>query len=393
MLTRGAPIPEARVEHRPIELADDGYALVANLQACHPDQYSTLVRLLPPDDDAGGDAGNGRRDFDASRLRMSMAVRCGSSAAGAVLGGVRRSGLRATRGVASPIAAAGRDDHRIAPSAGVLVRHRPEASARAAPGRYLIARAALDSAARGGAASADRSGVLGDRTLEQHVYRVPRHARQAAVRHALRIAGRSRRRRVDTTVAELGIACEACHGPAAITRAPTAIRCAATVCTSPAARDPTIVQPDAPEAAALIAGVRPVSRHLGVLRWRRGAPGQFGRAAVPARRRAGEHTLRGAADRQRRLAADEGASRRRCRLHPRFVLGRRHGSRLGTRIQRPDRVAVLQGRASRRAARTLSCFSCHTMHKPASDPRPRQRVGGRSARRRHGRQRGVPAVS
>ena len=86
---------------------------------------------------------------------------------------------------------------------------------------------------------------------------------------------------------------------------------------------------DAARPAALVAGVRPVPRRLGVLRCRRRAPGQQRGAAVSPRRRAVEDALRRATDAQPRRADDAGVARGRSGLRERLVLAGRNGPRLG----------------------------------------------------------------
>ena len=92
------------------------------------------------------------------------------------------------------------------------------------------------------------------------------------------------------------------------------------------------------------------------------------RAAVPSRRRAGRHALRRAADRERRLAgdaallADDSGFIRDSFWSDGKV--RVSGREYNGLIESPCFVNATD------AARTLSCFSCHTMHKTADDPRP-----------------------
>ncbi len=146
------------------------------------------------------------------------------------------------------------------------------------PGAYLIAEQRWIPRRVGGAASAGRTALLGDRALEQHLYRLPHDERQARVRHAVRIAADRHAGRRYAGSTEFGIACEACHGPstghAAANRSP--IRRYVSAPDRPRRSDDRAA--DAARSAALVAGVRPVPRHLGVLRRRRRAAGQQRRA-------------------------------------------------------------------------------------------------------------------
>ncbi len=157
--------------------------------------------------------------------------------------------------------------------------------------------------------------VLGDRALEQHLYRLPRHARQAGVRHAVRVrsardaGGPDDRRRVRDRLRVVPRPGEA-HVRANAESAPP-LRLHLT-----GASTRRTVQPTRLDRDTLLAGLRSVPRHVGVLRRRRRAAANSRRPALPSRRRALGDALRRAANRQRR-------SRRRCRrcspTIPRFI--------------------------------------------------------------------------
>ena len=181
------------------------------------------------------------------------------------------------------------------------------------PGAYLIAEQRWIPRAPAVLHPPARTGVLRDGPLEQHLYRLPRHERQAASSTRRSDRSRSRRRSSTRRVAEFGIACEACHGPSTehARRQPQSAAPLRVASDRPRRCDHRAA--DAARPAALVAGLRPVPRRLGVLRCRRRAPGKQRGAAVSARRRAVEDAVRRAADAQCRLADDEGAARGRSR--------------------------------------------------------------------------------
>ena len=195
------------------------YVLVRDVQGLSSRQYSTwhgsyhrtMTQVATPE--------TVRADFDGVTVAGVHGRRCADAPRRRVLGRVRRSGLERRAGAAS----AGSNGQVVM----ITGSHHQQVYWYATgtnrllgqlPGVYLIRRTALDSAPRRGPASADRSSLLRDRPLEQHLHRVPRDARQAGVRDAVWSRSRSTAQVVDTTVAEFGIACEACHGPSARTR-------------------------------------------------------------------------------------------------------------------------------------------------------------------------------
>ena len=63
VLSREPARPEPSITERPIQVADDGYVVVADLQGLPSRSVQHLVRLLPPHDDAGGDAADRAREL------------------------------------------------------------------------------------------------------------------------------------------------------------------------------------------------------------------------------------------------------------------------------------------------------------------------------------------
>ncbi len=134
----------------------------------------------------------------------------------------------------------------------------------------------------------------------------------------------------DTQVGEFGIACEACHGPAAehARQNRNPMRRYWQYLTGKADRS-AIVQPAAVESGALVAGLRPVSRRVGVLRSGSGTPGELDRAAVPSRRRAPRNARRRATHEEPGFADRTRHSRRIPRVPERFILVGWHDSSVG----------------------------------------------------------------
>ena len=56
-------VPERQITYRPIQAEDDGYVSSNTCRACHPAQYESVARVVPPHDDAGRHAGDRPRRF------------------------------------------------------------------------------------------------------------------------------------------------------------------------------------------------------------------------------------------------------------------------------------------------------------------------------------------
>ena len=84
------------------------------------------------------------------------------------------------------------------------------------PGAYLIAEKRWIPRRAAVLHPPTRTAVLGNRPLEQHVYRVPRHHGRPSSTHRSD-RSRSTRRSSTRRRSEFGIACEACHGPSGST--------------------------------------------------------------------------------------------------------------------------------------------------------------------------------
>ena len=178
---------------------------------------------------------------------------------------------------------------------------------------------------------------------------------------------------VDSRVTEFGIACEACHGPstghAAANRSP--IRRYASHLTGRG--DPTTVLPTRldPRRSSEVCG-----QCHGVWEFYDAAgERQANSAGLPYRPGDELTKTRFLAQPTRNLrgADDAGAAQRRPGVRERLVLAGRHGSRVGPRIQRPDRIALLQGRARSKANAQLLLVSRDA---PAGRRHPRRRRSG-----------------
>ena len=318
--------------------------LVETVPGLSSGSVRVVARVVPPDDDAGGDARHGRAPTStASPSPTSTAGRCARAPGPRVLGRVRRSRLRpASAGAAPRIERRGRDDHRLAPSADLLVRDRPQPAARTAAGAYLIAEQRW--IPRRMAVLHPPSEPLFSETGHWNSTCIACHAtqRQARVRHAVRIAAdRHAGRRDDGRRARHRLRGVPRAGRRSM-RARTAIRCAATAAPD-RPRRPDHRPADAARSAALVAGLRPVPRHLGVLRRSRRAarPTRAGLPYPPGdeltkTRFVAQPTRNGDAPTMQALLADDPG------LRQRLVLAGRDGSRVGPRVQRPDRVALLR---------------------------------------------------
>ena len=130
-----------------------------------------------------------------------------------------------------PHQAADRDDHRVAPSAGVLVPTGQDRLLGQLPGMYLIAERRWIPRRAGFLRPPTRPD--GSETGRWNAVCINCHATHGkrAARRAVRLGSHCDRQVADTTVAEFGIACEACHGPSEqhVRREPQS-RCGATGC-------------------------------------------------------------------------------------------------------------------------------------------------------------------
>ena len=195
---------------------------------------------------------------------------------------------------------------------------------------------------------------------------------------------------VDTTAVEFGIACESCQGPPA--EHVRANRSPVRRYTLHLQRraDSTIVQPLRLDARRSSEVCGQCHGAVGVLRRGRRARGERERTAVSPRRRADGEPLHRSAVSEHRLADDEALLEQ----DPNFVsdifwsdgMVRATGREYNGLIDSPCYKNATD------EARTLSCFSCHAMHRRADDARPIGRMGGRSAEAGSAGQRRVPAV-
>ena len=197
---------------------------------------------------------------------------------------------------------------------------------------------------------------------------------------------------VDTTVAEFGIACEACHGPGErhVRANRNPLRRYGLHLTGSARSDHRPAR--APEPAAVVAGVRPVPRHLGVLRSRR-ASGRRTREGCPYR--PGDELTKTRFVAQPTVNADSPTMKALLADDPGFIrdsfwsdgMVRVSGREYNGLIDSPCFKDAPAGHPER----TLLLLVPHDAQAGRRSA-PLERVGRRSARGGHGRQRRVPAV-
>ena len=155
--------------------------------------------------------------------------------------------------------------------------------------------------------------------------------------------------------------------------------------------DPTIVQPMRLTAGALVAGLRPVplrsgslpTRRASATRTRAGSPIGPATTSPPRASSSSRPSNLESPTMKAFLEADAGFIRD-------IFWSDGMVRATGPRVQRPVESPCFKNATDE--ARTMSCFSCHTMHKTADDRARDRRVGRRSARAARARQRRVPAV-
>ena len=282
--TRGRPASTSAVRR---------LRLVFVLPRLPPGPVRVVARVLPPNDDAGRDAGNRRGQLRRRHRRQCPGV---ADAAGATRPAIvgrfrrpRRRGKGSGTGVGLSSTPADRstsgDDHRIPQPADLLVRDGKQPRARAAPGHLVDGGPAVDPTPRGGHASARAVAHVRNRQLEWRLRRLPYDQRSASTRHTVRVAAdpHASRRHTRRGVRHL------------VRGVPWAGRAAPPRQPQPAAPvRPPPHRPrrfhgraaDAPESASVVAGLRAVPLLLGVLQSAERAASQRARAALPARGRA-----------------------------------------------------------------------------------------------------------
>ena len=358
-------VPEARITDRPVQIADEGYVSSSRCQACHPSQYAswygsfhrTMTQVATPE--------TVRADFDGVQID-------GVPGSPIVLG--RESG-RFWADFGDPdwtgaVEARPRIRREIVMITGshyqqvywyrtgrTRVLGQLPATYLIADQRWIPRDAALLHPAL------DRPG---SETGRWNAVCVNCHA-TAGKRRFEAPDGPAGEIAADTHVAEFGIACEACHGPAANhARAnENPLRRYGQYFAS--ARDPTIVQPATlePARSSQVCGqCHAVWEHFDTADERRA--NAAGTAYRPGDDLADTRFI---VQPTRNMTAL--TMRRLLEAYPGYV-GDSFWSDGMVRVSGREYNGLIDSPCFANAvdpARTLTCFSCHTMHKPAEDPR------------------------
>ncbi len=360
-------VPEATVEHRPIEVPEDGYVSSDTCQACHPSQYATwrgsfhrtMTQVATPQavradfDEVVVDAVHGRpmrlerrgeefwAEFDDPGWEGDPRERPRITRQVVLITGSHHQNIYwyATghdRALNVLPAVYLLDEQRWTPRNAVVL---------APPGQGV---AMLDG---------HWNAVCIDCHTTHGKTRFDTPFRSESIRDQA----------VDTTVAELGIACEACHGPAAAHVAANRNPWRRYALHAGGAPDPTIVEPTRldPQLSSQVcgqchsiwefpdtAGERAAS--AGGLPYRPGDELRTTRFIAQPR-------VNGRSEAMRTLVAAD----------PDFVRGSFWADGL-VRVSGREYNGLVDSPCFTDATtpeRTLSCFSCHTMHKTPEDPR------------------------
>ena len=363
----GPVVPEAVVAHRPIEVGEDGYVSSATCRSCHPSQYATwhgsfhrtMTQVATPE--------SVRADFDqvvvdAVHGRPMQLERRGDEFWAEFddpgWEGDPRDRPRITRQVVMITGSHHQNIYWYATG--------HDRALNVLPGVYLLdeerwtPRNAVVLAPPG-------QGVA---MLDGHwnAICIDCHTTHGKTRFDTPFLSEPiREQAVDTTVAELGIACEACHGPAETHLAANRNPVRRYALHASDAADPTIVEPTRldPQRSSQVcgqchsiwefpdtAGERAAS--AGGLPYR---PGDELRAT----RFVAQPRVNGRSAAMRTLVAAD----------PDFVRGSFWADGL-VRVSGREYNGLIDSPCFADATtpeRTLTCFSCHTMHKTAEDPR------------------------
>ena len=237
-------VPEAVVAHRPIEVGEDGYVSSATCRSCHPSQYATwhgsfhrtMTQVATPE--------SVRADFDqvvvdAVHGRPMRLERRGDEFWAEFddpgWEGDPRDRPRITRQVVMITGSHHQNIYWYATG--------HDRALNVLPGVYLLDRGALDAPQTPSCWPPPGQGVA---MLDGHwnAICIDCHTTHGKTRFDTPFLSEPiREQAVDTTVAELGIACEACHGPAETHLAANRNPVRRYALHASDAADPTIVEP------------------------------------------------------------------------------------------------------------------------------------------------------
>jgi hypothetical protein len=364
------PRPEHAVANRPIQVAADGYTSSKSCQACHPDQYNTwyasyhrtMTQVATPE--------TARANFD-----------------GVTVAGVHGRPMTLTRRGTELRAEFDDPDSSVVPEQRSRIE-RPVVMITGShhqqifwyatgmnrllgqlPGAYLIREQRW--IPRRAAVLHPPSDPPFSETGHWNSTCIACHATHGKPEFDTPLGEQPIDKQViDTTVAELGIACEACHGPSAnharANRNPLR-RYAQHLIEGP---DPTIVQPSRldPRLSSQVCG-----QCHGIWEfYDRAGERQANSGGLPYK--PGDELMKTRFVAQPTVNADSPAMKALLADDSGFVRDSFWADGI-VRVSGREYNGLLESPCFKNAPaghpeRTLSCFSCHTMHKPATDPRP-----------------------
>jgi hypothetical protein len=368
IVSRGAPAPEARVQHRPIEIAADSYSSSETCRACHPSQYATwhasyhrtMTTVAGPDTVVADFDGTTVADVHGRPMRLERTDgRFWAEFDDPDWDGQGGAHPRVRREVVMITGSHHQQIYWYATGKQRLLGQLPGAyiigDKRWIPRRLAVLHPPADPAysetGHWNSTCIACHATNGKPRLETPFGEVPAPQQVA-----------------DTTVAELGIACEACHGPSAdhvrANRSPLR-RYQLHVS---GAGDRTTVQPDRlkPRVSSQTCGQchgiwefydAAGERHAN----ERGLPFRPGDELLRTRFLA-QPTVNGSSAPMTALLKTD----------PNFIRDSFWADGM-VRVSGREYNGLLESPCFKNAkdeSRTLSCFSCHAMHKPDADARP-----------------------
>jgi hypothetical protein len=368
MLSRGAPVPEARVKDRPIEIAADGYSSSETCRACHPSQFATwhasfhrtMTTVATPETVVADFNGTTIADVHGRPMRLERAKNHfwaefddpDWDGQGGAAPRIRREVVMITGSHHQQIYWYATGKQRLLgqlPGAYLIAENRW------IPRRMAVLHPPTDPAF-------SETGHWNSTCIACHTTNgKPRLETPFGEVPALQQVA-------DTTVAELGIACEACHGPSADHVRANRNPLRRYNLHVSAARDRTTVQPQhlasrvSSQTCGQCHGIWEFydadgERHANS----KGLPFRPGDELLSSRFLA-QPTVNGASAPMAALLDKD----------PGFIRDSFWPDGM-VRVSGREYNGLLESpcfKSAKEEARTLSCFSCHAMHQPATDTRP-----------------------
>ena len=366
-VSREPAVPETAVENRPVAVSEDGYVSSGTCRACHPSQYATWRGSFHRTMTQVATSESVRADFDGVEVEavhgrpMRLERRGGEFWAefdDPGWAGDPRGRPRITRQVVMITGSHHQNVYWYATG--------HDRALNVLPGVYLLDERRW----------APRNAVVlappgrGVAMLDGHwnAVCIDCHATHGKTRFDTPFLSEPiREQAVGTTAAEFGIACEACHGPAAAHVAANRNPLRRYAHYAAGRPDPTIVEPTRldPRRSSQVCG-----QCHGIWEFPDAAAERAASAGgLPYRPGDDLHATRFVA--QPRVNGRSEAMRSLLAADPDFVRGSFWGDGV-VRVSGREYNGLLDSPCFAEATepeRTLSCFSCHTMHKPTEDPR------------------------